>query len=130
MLKISKTGITEIDHQHEILIASMTELHAGIKKGVGREALELLMKRLAYFSMSHLAYEEEGMSVLEYPEKNAHFEQHRIFRERMSAIGEMVASSSPMAATVLLDFLQEWFLRHIEIEDVKYTSFVRSLFSG
>jgi hemerythrin len=124
MFKIKTTGLYEIDVQHEFLLGQMTELHGLIKADESKEKLKDALQRLNYYSLTHLAYEEQGMGVLEYPDRYFHWQKHKFFREKMAEISEKILSGAPMVSTDMLIFLKDWFQTHIEIDDASYIRFI------
>jgi methyl-accepting chemotaxis protein/hemerythrin len=124
MLNFTRTGMSEIDSQHETLIVCLKGLHGGLRSNAGRAELESLMQGLSYHVMTHLAYEEEGMLALEYPERESHFERHEYFREMVTDLQGKIQANAPMVATQLLVFLRDWILGHVEVDDVKYVNFI------
>lgn len=124
MFKIKKTGVQEIDVQHDFLIGHMVELHNAIKANATKQEIETLLLRLNYYALTHLGYEEQGMEVLDYPERYNHFHMHKFFREKMADITDKINSGGATVATELLVFLRDWFLAHIEGEDMRYIKFV------
>ncbi len=64
------------------------------------------------------------MEVLEYPDRYFHYQKHKFFREKMSEICDKIRDGAPMVSTELLIFLKDWFLAHIEVDDVKYIKYI------
>ncbi len=125
-LTLIKTGLNDIDSQHEQLIGCINDLAKSAGTENAKEAVKIALMRLSYYAVSHLAYEEQGMTFFGYPRAAEHIEQHQFFVHKLETITEKIKQGLNTPATDLLIFMREWLLTHIGKEDVLYAEFLVS----
>lgn len=119
-----RIGVLEVDEQHGVLFQLLEDFEQATTSGSSLDhQAEVLEKLLAYVKF-HFHAEEKLMSACGFPELKPHVLQHR---ELEGKIIEFVADfeQNPTDISVpLLNFLKDWLVNHIQIEDMKIASFL------
>jgi len=120
-----KTEIVVIDEQHQILFETINKLDELKENKV--VFWEILIE-LQNYVVKHFITEEGFMKAFHYPNFSYHKASHdkfvsdyKKFLERVSLVDDIMILGSE-----LVDFLEEWLVRHYTEEDVKMASYLKS----
>lgn len=119
-------GVPIIDEQHRGIISSINSLHYFIQTGRADEILKPTLSMLNYYTKVHFSTEETLMAEAEYPALDEHFRLHKELIKKMENVSREAALYYK-DANILLEFLREWWLDHINKEDRKYAPFLTKL---
>ncbi len=121
----NELGIPIIDEQHRGIVSTINSFHYFIQEGRGDEVLEPTLATLENYTKIHFATEEDLMQRAGFPDLDKHKALHRTLMKRTTDISrESIYLKDPDMA---LRFLKEWWLGHINVEDRKYSPYVRKL---
>lgn len=112
-------GIPEIDAQHREMTDIIATLHEAYRAGREREILAELINRINEYAQMHFATERRYMEPVAdaIPNYEKHMQEHREFFS--DAIGFLLRYLDNGASITpeLLDYLAEWWFRHIRGTD-------------
>jgi hemerythrin-like metal-binding protein len=111
------TGEERIDAEHLDLVARINALYAAIGAGEGREAVAAALTAILERTRAHFAYEESLMAATAYPEAALHHERHQTLYGMIKLVAETVAMVKTEVALGTVDFLEGWFIGHVESDD-------------
>ncbi len=123
------TGVAEIDEQHMILVHTLNEAATKLKHDTSQETLEQITQDLLSYALYHFETEEELMQRYGYAEAGddaaeQHLSQHRAFSAKVVSVRDGLKSGMKIAASDLLDFLNNWLVNHILNTDKKLGAFI------
>jgi len=118
------TGISIIDEQHRGIISTINSLYHFIQDGHGDDILDSTMLTLEQYIKIHFQTEEALLEKANYPEYDSHVELHKKWNERT----RMLSLKENTDPTVILKFLKNWWMEHINIEDRKYIPALNELY--
>ncbi len=118
-------GINIIDEQHRSIVSTINTFHYFVKKEIGDEAVNSVLKILEQYTYLHFKTEEALILEANYPEFQEHFELHKTLIKKTQEIARDVSINKD--TDEILHFLKKWWLNHINIEDRKYAPFVKKL---
>ena len=113
-------GIAKLDARHRKILEIIDELyHAprGMKEAA--TVWQSLMQLMDY-TMTHLTEEEDMMKKCGYPDLASHKDVHNMMRRKIVELIEMYRKISGDLSFEVLEFLKEWWIRHITGTDRKY----------
>lgn len=114
-------GSHVIDEHHQKLIGYINELDGAINDGpVSAHYLAALAKKLEDYTVYHFQVEEGYMKHYNYPEYEAHKEEHEAFIAQVSRLKESLANHSLNTALHLTSYLKSWLIQHILVIDKEY----------
>ena len=117
--------VAEIDQQHERLVGMANKLYHAYMAGEERKVLAGIIQGMSDYAREHFATEERYMTAHNYPDMEAHLEAHRSFAESSTRfLIEYLAGKQEMSAEIL-DFLTDWWLRHITVTDKAMGAFLK-----
>jgi len=116
-------GIPIIDEQHRGIVSTINSLHYFIKSGRGDEIIEPVLTMLEQYADIHFKTEEELCAETNYPALEEHIALHKELVEKTERISARARIEKD--PDVILAFLKEWWLEHIDVEDRKYASFLQ-----
>jgi hemerythrin len=113
-----KTGIHQIDLQHQELIEMINELEAAYLNGHDDNALTRLLPRLTSYVVFHFGTEEGMVRKFAAGTLHAehHLDEHRKFTQKVEAMKEISNIEQQQAHPVLadlVDYLKTWLIEHI-----------------
>ncbi len=118
--------IASIDAEHQRLFALAAELHAAMSQGKGKAILTSAFARLADYTRTHFANEEQFMSKHAYPDVKVHKALHDALNARVLELQNRFANGEPCVTADLSSFLENWLKHHINGADQKYSAYIRS----
>jgi hemerythrin len=115
-------NIPIIDEQHHGIVATINSFHHFVQKDQGEKVIKPTLLTLEQFTQLHFETEEALMKESGYPG----FEEHLLLHQELMKKTRSIAgdASQKSNADVVLKFLKQWWLGHINIEDRKYAPHV------
>ncbi|WLT30204.1 bacteriohemerythrin [Geothrix sp. PMB-07] len=121
-----EVGHGQIDREHQSLVEVLNRLHAAMKQGKGREEIEKVLVFLKDYTVGHFRAEEALMMTHAYPEAAAHIAIHAdLIRQVKDLIADHQSGKALLTASVL-EFLEDWLVKHIMGEDKAFGAFLKS----
>jgi hemerythrin len=117
-------GIAEIDGQHQRLVKLINDLNDAMKVGKGRDITGKILNELTSYTLTHFATEEKYFDKFNYPESDAHKEEHSKFVQKVSAFKKDFEESRVGITIPIMNFLSDWLKNHIAVIDKKYQPFL------
>lgn len=120
------TGNTEIDRDHQRLVALFNTFSSAMNAGEGEALIESVLEDLADYVRYHFAREEALMVETGYPGYAAHKKMHDIFSAQVADVLAHHVVGSAMSA-FLLSFLAKWLTGHILGADQQLGAYLAKL---
>ena len=118
-------GIKEIDRQHKILVNIINNLHRCIMTQKCSETIIEIMAQLGDYSVFHFAYEEKLLEKNNCPHLAAQQKYHQGFVEKITKYRNMLFDGDDsLISEEILEYLKNWLLLHILIEDRRDVAFM------
>lgn len=114
--------IKEIDDQHKKLFGYIDDYMDAIRKKKSKEGLQKLINNLLNYTLVHFNNEEEYFVKFSYADSVNHKKQHTFFIEKIKDINIRLEQGKMVLPVEISNFLRDWLLKHIQIEDKKYAS--------
>lgn len=111
---VHRTGVKEIDEQHERLARLTDVLATALKDGSDRETIHNLLAELVRYAEFHFAAEERLMAEHEIVDSVAHQMKHRCL---LDDLRHLSVDQHEASVSLTLRFLQEWLVRHVDKMD-------------
>ncbi len=117
-------NIKSIDQQHIMLVALINDLHAAMKLGKGKEAINTVVHELLEYTKVHFSHEEAIMKYNAYPAYAEHKAKHDALVKQVVDIENNLKAGKVVVSQDVLNFLKKWLVEHILETDKKYSSFL------
>lgn len=114
----NNTGIPIIDEQHRSIVATINSLYYFLQEGHGAEISASTLVIIEQYANIHFRTEERLMAEAGYPALNEHVLMHKNLAEKTK--GFFYESRLKNEPDIILRFLKEWWMSHINKEDKKY----------
>jgi hemerythrin len=114
-------GIEEIDEQHKVLAGMVNEMHDAIQQRQAQAVVRGILDRLASYTQTHFVVEESLMRILNYPNYEAHKQEHDNLIEQIKELQGRLNAGSASINFELMHFLKVWLTKHIMESDKAYT---------
>ena len=121
----NEIGIPIIDEQHRGIISTINSVHYFIQTGHGHEIIKPTMIMLEQYTAVHFETEEALLSEARYLALEEHILLHKGLVRKTKKLS--INANKDKDPDIVLKFLKEWWLGHINTEDRKYVSFLRKL---
>lgn len=118
------TGIDEIDRQHQVLFDCIARLEHAVTGEERWSAVHFALEEVSEFSRIHFAVEEALMRLHDYPDFDAHIDEHRAFVVELNTLKEKSIRTD--VGDEMVAFLKKWLARHIHEIDQQYVPHLRS----
>lgn len=113
-------GIDEIDEDHRKLITYLNDLFAACFAAQGPAVLKGTLEAMQRYTREHFSHEEDVMRKVGYPGLEEHRAQHaELISELDDLVDEFEHGADHGLSNKTLQFLEDWLLHHILIEDRK-----------
>jgi len=114
-------GDAALDNEHKRLLGIVNDLYVAIQMGHEPKRVQEVVERLAEYTMSHFDHEERVMRGCGYPNFEAHKAMHDEMRRRAL---EFQANPDALTEHDLLQFVKNWWVRHIQNQDKAYSPYL------
>ena len=111
-------GIPIIDEQHRGIVTMINTLHFGMQNNYIENVLNPIIDMMYDYTHIHFRIEEDLLEKIGYP----NIERHRILHNELSVRLTDMSRSTMLGKDPyqFMDFLKQWWLNHICIEDLIY----------
>jgi len=120
------TSISTFDEQHKNLFTMVNELNEAMQHKRSKEAIGQVLQRLIAYTGSHFAAEEEVFKKTNYPEEAAHCKLHKELVQQALDLQRKFSSGETLLTQDVIEFLQDWLVKHIKGTDNRYGAHLRS----
>jgi hemerythrin len=110
-----------LDTQHKQIIDAINELYEAMQNNSPQEVIKPILNRLVQYTFNHFKYEEETLQAIEYPDYLEHKALHDKMRKQTF---DLKKNADLVTGNILLKFLKEWWVVHIQSEDKKYKPYL------
>ena len=117
-------GVDQIDAQHRLFLDYVNECYNAVCSDKQTQVTDATIYDLKVYAATHFRFEEKLMLEKKYPELEKHAELHAYFESQVAELERVQDAENHTAASSLLQFLRDWFLRHILEHDKKFASFL------
>lgn len=118
------TNISELDAQHQKLVALINEFYADLLKyqdnNQKKEVVVQTLNELVDYSCYHFEAEENLMQKYEYPEYAQHKDEHERFKTQVDGFMKEQTETTRVAPFPIVVFLRDWLTSHIMKTDKQY----------
>ena len=125
---IYSVNVKEIDEQHQKIFVILNKIFAlkkDSKQSVpDRAEVENFLQELKDYGVYHFDTEEKYFQKFNFPDQAAHIAQHEQYKKSLAELEkkwETIETSEVIKE--LADFLQGWWLGHIQHSDIQYSDF-------
>ena len=113
-------SVPVFDSQHSRLIDLINELHSSMTAGKGRLVIQKILDELVEYTRYHFTLEESALKKYDYPQLQEHIRLHEGFIDKLKSLTEKKEKGELFVPIEVFDFLNNWLIDHIKIEDKKY----------
>lgn len=110
-----------IDEQHKRFVQMLDDFYQAILQGKEKQELAKLFEGLGNYANYHFATEEKYFDEFNYEGSAEHKAEHNAFRDKVADIKQRADSGDEQVSTELIDFLEDWLVKHVNGLDKKYT---------
>ncbi len=123
--EVHSVGIKLMDDQHKTLVKLINALEKN-KWNPDKEFQEKVVNTLVEYIKDHFSTEESIMKKMNYPHLDAHIVGHKDFIATVEHFKNQfeTAELSTQALSDLLEYLNNWLVRHIISQDKDYTKWL------
>ena len=118
-------GIQKLDDQHKKFFSITNLLFDSMQGAQNREVIDSVLKELQQYVVYHFKAEESLMKMYNYPDMNAHKQEHDAAIHRVNKFVLGYERGMQTIDIELLKFLSEWIQSHILQADRKYIPYVQ-----
>lgn len=113
---------TMIDAQHQAMFATINKLIDLLASVPTKEQVNEIMAALVAYKKFHFQTEEKLFAEYQWEGAAEHIAKHREFTVALDAMVQKFGDDSMGLAFALIDYLEDWLLNHILVEDQKYVA--------
>ena len=117
--------IDAIDDQHKLFLDYVNECYNAACRDGQRRVTEATIYDLKIYAAAHFLFEEDIMKEKGYPGLDDHIKQHKYFESQVVELEKAHAEGRVRTVESLLQFLRDWFLKHILEHDKKLAAFLK-----
>ncbi len=115
-------GVQNMDDEHKELVIRINALADALGN---RNNTSLAFQSLAEFTAQHFNHEEKYMASISYPDLENHKKIHAKLLSQVGIFGDQINNHTVNPAE-LINFLNDWLIKHILGVDMKYAHFSRT----
>ena len=122
-------GISEIDEQHQKMVAIINKLHDFFENKHHEEQAKInqVIKEMADYAIYHFQTEEKYFELFGYEKASAHIEIHNQYRAKIEDWRQRYETTPDKSIYFeISSFLQDWWTWHINNTDREYVPFFKA----
>lgn len=120
-------NITKIDDQHKHFMSIINKLYDALMVDQHpKPVIDKIVNELVDYTDYHFKTEEDWFDKHNYPEKEAHKQQHDDLRAQVYKLRDDFAANRVEIDLSVLSFLTEWLVEHILGSDMEYSPYLTS----
>ncbi len=108
-----------INSQHKKLFSILNRLQHDVTGKDDERSYIIAVERLWSYANYHFLEEERLMAEVGFTEIYRHTQEHRLFTQKLTHLKELLELDQTERSKELIEFLSNWILQHIMIEDKK-----------
>jgi hemerythrin len=116
-------GVDILDEQHKQIFKLVNKLSESLMNDLADTRPKTLLKELSDYSDLHFKTEEGLFERYGYDKKNAHIYAHDIFRKKIKNYDDKLNTKEDFLSLKVVDFMSDWWLRHVIYSDFLYKEF-------
>ena len=118
-------GVEEIDKQHQVLIDIINKLFSlYTNKKFAQTDVTPIFKELTDYADHHFSTEEHYFHLYNYEKKDQHIAIHELYREKINTLKkEYEEKTNEETLFAINNFLNDWWIWHINNTDKEYTEY-------
>lgn len=117
----NSVGVAELDNQHQKMFSIINNLSDLMSKSKVQGEIDSVLDELIKYADYHFQTEENYFEKYNYENKQEHILLHNEYKEKIPQLIIMSKTEGGMIASfAILDFLEDWWIKHINFEDKKY----------
>jgi len=121
-------GIEEVDSEHQKLIVQLNTLFEACFAGQGPAVLGNTLCEMQKYVREHFVHEEDIMRKAKFPDLTEHRKLHaELVSELDDLIDEFEMGANHDLSNKTMQFLEDWLLHHILIEDKKIGRYIGAI---
>ncbi|MBT4277768.1 hemerythrin family protein [Candidatus Falkowbacteria bacterium] len=117
-------GVKEIDKQHQKLVDLINKTIDAVHAKNMKLVLESVIDEMEEYVIVHFSTEEKYFKKFKYVNTKSHMQEHKIFVDRVGYFKNKIlkAKQEDVLALIyeVIDYLEDWLIRHIIENDQKY----------
>lgn len=119
--------IITFDDHHRKLFKMLNDLHDAMTDRKGGEITGNILKSLIDYTKYHFGEEERLMTKYNFDGFKDHKKEHDDFVVKISDMQARFAKNDASVTIELRKFLKDWWIKHIQSTDKKYTEFFKGM---
>ncbi len=116
-------GVPLFDEQHKGLIAMVNKIIKDPEATARSETVSDILTDLTRYVQEHFKSEENLMIEHGYPHLEQHKSQHKAYKKKVAELCIATMDGFETVPQDLLEYLQQWWTRHILHVDMEYKPF-------
>lgn len=119
----NSVGVTEMDIQHQHIFSIINNFADSLSNSKAKLETDKILLELVEYSKVHFGTEEKYFKLFDYIYTKDHIEKHHYYNQKISEFYEKEKDPNQKETLPLeiIDFLKNWWIYHINVEDKKYT---------
>jgi hemerythrin len=119
---LPRSGIQQIDDQHQQLVECLDRLELWVGKGNGFAAALDALGKLNQYAEAHFRDEEDLLRQRAYPKLEEHIAEHDLISAELAKLYQHVLDGGDVTDE-LLRLVRDWVITHIGVEDMEFAEF-------
>jgi len=121
---IDSVGVKELDDQHKEIFSIANRLYDLVDQSPTKEDFIPVLNELNGHALLHFSTEEKYFDLYQYDQKIFHTKSHQAYTQKMNQFLEEINHNFSTELVVqITDFMKNWWINHIDIEDKKYSQY-------
>ena len=122
--KINEVGIPLLDEQHKGIVSIINTFYYMMQKKIECQlTYSCIAHTMKEYSKIHFLTEESFLNIYKYDDLKNHKKLHEKLSIQIDIIERKCLIENDVSP--LLDFLKQWWINHINVEDKKYATALR-----
>jgi len=113
-------NVKEIDEQHKTFIGILNKIYDLVYQRIDQAELKKILDELVAYAEKHFQTEEGYFDKFNYEHSEEHKKEHLKLKTQIGDFYKKLEAGEVEISVELLDFLENWLVDHLDIQDKKY----------
>jgi hemerythrin len=118
--------LKDLDNQHKKMFDIINKFYADMAENKTNHAIVDAIKEMRQYSLLHFTYEETVMRRKNFPRFKSHKLSHDEFIKKVSDLEKKAIDGQLVSVFDIANFLRDWLINHIKLEDKTYANYFKN----
>lgn len=120
-------SIAKLDKDHEVILETLDDLSTVMSRGTTPGIIDYYIRKLLTSVDTHFLSEQDLMDKYNYPDKDKHIAEHKIFNQFVIDRIYVSKTGFPVMSLISLTYMKDFFKHHMATSNKELITFLNNI---